>query len=126
MSFDIAQPRDLRIRANGSLPQIKQTRPRETGILCPLAFLKQVSPGIAVNPTTGDAYDLAPFKLHFSVRKSTGEMACRPRNHPGGVFIGNQGRHRMAEQVPIARLSGKPVAAAIVVLLPVSPRDIGP
>src|SRR5262245_36411143 len=53
-------------------------------------------------------------------------MTCRAGDYSGGIFLGNNRRDRMTEQVAVARRRRKTVTRAVVVVVPIGPRNVGP
>src|SRR5262245_37757095 len=126
MEFNMTRPEDLRIGTDGNFPEIKQSGSRKTGILRALALFQQIAPSIAVCCAAPDLDNLPSLQLDLNLRKRSGKMAGGPGDHPRGVLFGDDRRHRMTEQMTIARRRGKPIARTVIVLIPIGPRNIGP
>src|SRR5918996_5817238 len=81
MFFDPARPHDLGVGANGNFPEIEEAWTWEAGVLCALAFLQQIAPGVTVGRATNDPCDLPPLQFDLDLREGAREMTRRPCHH---------------------------------------------
>src|SRR5262245_21480892 len=125
MLFYAARAHDFGIGADGYFPEVEKSGTREAGILRAFAFFQEIAPHVAVLGAADYFDDLAAFQLHFHLRKSFGEVTGGSSHDAGGIFLGNDRRHRMAEQMAVARRRRKAVARAVIILVPIRPSDIG-
>src|SRR5678815_5935889 len=124
MFLDLARPHDFRIGANRNFPEVEQARSRKTGVLRCTSLIQQAAPGISVTCAAGNFYDLSSFQLHSDLRKGLRKMAGGPCYNSRGIFSRDDRRHRMTEEMAIARCCRKTVARTVVILVPVGPATV--
>ncbi len=89
-----------------------------------LAVFQEVAPGIAVSTTTDHFNNLPSLKLDLEVREGSREVAGGTGYNTGRVFLGYNWGYRMTVQVAITRVRGKAVSAAVIIFIPLGPRQV--